>query len=75
MMNFDNGIQMYELEFAVLIFAGTTHSAHICVKITHTWNWKAQDMHMIRFIVITGLAGSLATSSLEFQFKMVHNAW
>ena len=27
MRNFDDGIQMYELEFAVLIVAGTNHTA------------------------------------------------
>ena len=35
MRNFDDGIQMYELEFAVLIFAGTTHTAiykHVKLK-------------------------------------------
>ena len=65
MRNFDDGIQMY-----VLIFAGTTHTALILYEI-----YKHVKLKSAKFIVIIGLAGSLAILSPKFQFKMVHNAW
>ena len=70
MRNFDDGIQMYKLEFAVLIFAGTTHTALSLYE-----NYKHVKLKSAKFIVIIGLAGSLAILSPKFQFKMVHNAW